>query len=405
MKTYIIVIFGFSILLILFTLFYNSKNYDEPFDVINHNTNNELLNMLTNENLQLTTVFNIPNFKNFKYVTELDKNIEYILIIDMPNYGGGTTFFINSIISMFKKRVTFLIARNFNNATHFYINDDVNIDKPMNETESITFINNNKQQISKIFVNHTANHFIPFLDTLFTLDKKVTTITHDYSLIFNKTQLFYNEIQSANIQRYAIDIKRYNEIITQNIVNLEIYKKYLGDQSVIVCPLPDYKNRLIQITSNNKKIVIGIIGNISEIKGAKLVGELLNWCLDNSEKYVVIIFGSINVDYKNQYPYKDINELNSLLSKFKPNILVETSIWPETYSYTLSLSMITELPIMFIKKKFPSVIENRLSKCKNAFSYDNIKDMYSDFELKKQNHFYTIEPNIYFNSFWEHYFQ
>ena len=402
MQKYIILIFCLSILLLLFTLFYISIQHYENFEVIN-NTDNLSLNSLTNENLQLTTLFNNPNFKNFNTVTELDKNIKYILVIDMPNYGGGTTFFINSIISIFKNRVSFLIARNFNNTTHFYINDDVKLDKIMNENESILFIKNNKSLISKIFVNHTAEHFIPFLDSLFTLDKNITTITHDYYLLFNKTQPLYNEIQNSNIQRYAIDIRKYNKIITQNIVNLEIYNKYLAEQYVIVSPLPDYKKKLFKITSNNQKTVIGIIGNISEIKGSKYIGELLNLGLD--EKYEVVIFGSINIDFIKQYPYKNINELNSLLSKFKPNILIETSIWPETYSYTLTLSMITELPILFIKKKFPSVIENRLSNYNKAFGYDNIKHMYSDFEFKKQNYLYTIEPNIYFNSFWEEFFQ
>ena len=404
MQKHIIIIFCFII--ILFTLFYDTikdKDY-ENFEVINVN-GNESLNTLINENLRLTTLFNNPNFKNFNIVTHLDTNIEYILVIDMPNYGGGTTFFINSIISMFKNKVSFLIARNFNNTTYFYINDDVKLDKPMNENESISFIKNNKNLISKIFVNHTAKHFNLFLESLFTLDKKVTTITHDYSLIYDKPQLLYNEIHNSNVQRSIIDIKRYNEIITQNIVNLEIYKKYLGNQTIIISPLPDYKSTLIKVTSNNKKIIIGIIGYISDIKGAKIVEELLNWVDEYSEKYEVIIFGSIHINYKNQYPYKNINELNSLLNKFKPNILIETSIWPETYSYTLSLCIITELPIMFIKKKFPSVIENRLSNYNNAFSYDNIKDMYGDFELKKQNYLYTIEPIIYFNSFWQEYFQ
>lgn len=233
MQKYIILIFCLSILLLLFTLFYISIQHYENFEVIN-NTDNLSLNSLTNENLQLTTLFNNPNFKNFNTVTELDKNIKYILVIDMPNYGGGTTFFINSIISIFKNRVSFLIARNFNNTTHFYINDDVKLDKIMNENESILFIKNNKSLISKIFVNHTAEHFIPFLDSLFTLDKNITTITHDYYLLFNKTQPLYNEIQNSNIQRYAIDIRKYNKIITQNIVNLEIYNKYLAEQYVIV---------------------------------------------------------------------------------------------------------------------------------------------------------------------------
>lgn len=402
MKTHKLLFF-ILIVVIIFCIYYLYKNITyENFNIIEENSNT--YNSLNESQLVKTTHFNTPNFRDFHKISTVDISVKYILVIDMPNYGGGTTFFMNTVVSMFKNKVSFLIARNFNNRIHFYINDESKLDQIMEDYEGIEFLNTIQDNISKIFVNHTAGHSDKFLKHLFTLNKNVTTITHDYSVLFEKTQPLYPEIKNSKLNRSVIDIRNYDQIITQNTANLEIFKKYIGDQSVYVSPLPDYHKTHIKITSQNKKTVIGVIGNISDIKGAKYVKELIEWSLQNADKYTVVVFGSINMDYKLKFSYNTINELNSLLTKYKPNVLIEASLWPETYSYTLSLSMITSLPIMFLSKSFPSVIENRLSKYSNAYKYDNVRQMCLDFDSKKQDFFYTIEPKIYFNSFWGEYF-
>ena len=67
----------------------------------------------------------------------------------------------------------------------------------------------------------------------------------------------------------------------------------------------------------------------------------------------------------------NINELNRLLEKYKPNLLLELSIWPETYSYTLTLMMLTQLPILSLKKNMSCVVENRLSKYDKYYIFEN----------------------------------
>jgi hypothetical protein len=113
----------------------------------------------------------------------------------------------------------------------------------------------------------------------------------------------------------------------------------------------------------------------------------------------------MNIDYNKQYTYKSIEELNNLFITHKPNILIETSLWPETYSYTLTLSMITDLPIFYQKKQFKSVIENRLASYSKAFAFDTIENIDINYFIReKQQYFYTIEPTLYFNKFWNSYF-
>jgi hypothetical protein len=83
---------------------------------------------------------------------------------------------------------------------------------------------------------------------------------------------------------------------------------------------------------------------------------------------------------------------------------MELSILPETYSYTLSLKMITKLPIIYFKKTGNFVVEDRLSKYDKAYPFETLKE-FNNLVLKhKQNYFYTIKPVIYFNEFWNEYF-
>jgi hypothetical protein len=84
--------------------------------------------------------------------------------------------------------------------------------------------------------------------------------------------------------------------------------------------------------------------------------------------------------------------------------LIELSLWPETYSYTLTLSMITQLPIIYLKKPANFTVEDRLSHYNKAFPFTDLNQFDELIHIHKQNCFYTIKPTIYFNDFWDEYF-
>lgn len=363
------------------------------------------MSSLTNDKLQLTTKFRNPQFKNFQMVDSI-KNInnkKNILIVDMPNWGGGVTFFINSIVSMYKNNINFIIVRNFNSKLHVYINDEIKLNSEFDEKESIQFLNNINNDIVKIFVNHTISHSALFLEHLFKLNKNITTITHDYLLFFTTPHIKYDELSHNTLQRNAIDVNKYHTIITQNKKNIEIFNKFITNpDKVIVSPLPDYANPDKKIITNNKNIIVGIIGNISNIKGSAYLKEIID--MSKKKNITIIIFGSTDFNYKYQYSYFGISELNNLITKYKPNVLIELSNSLETYSYTLTLYKIIGLPILYTSKNFPSVIEDRLSNYSNAYKYQNINDLFNDIPSKSQNYLYTIEPTLYFNKYWDNYF-
>jgi len=390
---------------------YSDKlNYDlSKFNVTRHESTYED-SVLKLSDLILTTKMNDPYFRQFAIINNLDNyaNNSLILIIDMPNWGGGTTMFMNTIVSMYKKTVNLLIARNFNNKVHFYINDEIKLANEYDETNSINFLHDNKDKINKIFVNHSIQHSKKFLLTVFLLNKHISTVTHDYGPIFKEPQWYMPEMLENNLPRTYIDLNMYDEIITQNEKNMCIYSKYLKNNSqIVVSTLPDYKQILNRIDTNNLHFVIGVIGNISNRKGSYIINKLIDYSKIN-ENIKVIIFGKVQESsYIHQYQYSNIEQLNTLLITHKPNILLETSLWPETYSYTLTLMMLTQLPIFYQKKQFDNVVENRLSTYSKAYGFINInafiKNINTVIKLK-QNYLYLIDSNIYFNKCWANYF-
>ena len=331
--------------------------------------------------------------------TILNKMDNFILVVDFPDLGGGTAFFLNAIILKYKKNNKFIIARNFEDNVYLSINDDYIINKKYNIEESVKFLELYKNKISKIFVNHIMDHSKEFLEKIFDINKNTILITHDYYSICNISNPYIHEIQ--NLPSNVININKYDTIITQNENNLFIFQNYIDENKEInIVPLPDYRNPLNKIETNNKKIIIGIIGFISDIKGRIILEQLINYYKNNKE-IEIIVFGMTKIkNFDNYMPYNNIKELNDLLISYKPNILIETSLSPETYSYTLTLAMITQLPIIYLRKTGRFTVENRLSKYDKAFPFATIEELYQLVLNNKQDYFYTIEPNIYFNSYW-----
>jgi len=386
---------------------HNSYNITISENIIKYKNENVFNNMYESC-VNVCKKNNDPFFSNLKKINSIDNFDSLILIIDFPNYGGGTTEFINRIVSYYKSEQTFLVARNFNNAVYFYIDDNIIVKKSYNNIESIEFLKNNQSKFTKIFINSIIGHSEDFVNELFNLNVKVDTITHDYSLLYSKPLLYYHELMSTKPDSY-FPINKCNIIITQNIKNTCVYGNFVDKKKFVIAEIPDYCNRSTRIITSNKQITIGVLGNINNLKGYYIVEELILYA-KKQDNIKIIIFGNIpysDSSFVEQYNYSDIDHLNSLLVKHNPNLWIETSIWPETYSYTLTLLMLTGLPIYYQKKNYPSVVQDRLFNYNNAYEYDNINWLIKNIDIviaKKQNFFYTIEPKIFYNPFWDSYF-
>ena len=329
----------------------------------------------------------------------------FILVIDFPNLGGGVTTFLNSIIEKYKCNTTIIVIRNINNHIFIDFNGKNILNKIFNSDECIDLLYKNQNKIKKILVNHTLGHPDEFINRILDFNKEKTYITHDFNMLYTIPQPMYNDIVNKTFLKSNINIHKFNNIITQNTNNLQFFKNYLNNnQNIIIQALPDYNESLHYFNTTNDKVIIGIIGAISDIKGSNIIKELNNHIQQNNLKMKIIVFGKINEDIE-QYPYKTVNELNDLLVQHNPNVLLECSLWPETYSYTLTLKMLTQLPIISYRKSFSSVVENRLSNYNKTYYFTSIIDCIETINQVKQNWFYTINPNIYYNFFWDNYFK
>jgi hypothetical protein len=336
---------------------------------------------------------------SYKTISDLSLLENFILIIDFGNLGGGTQFFIDSIISKYKYKQTFVILRPNKDLIDIFVNDDY-ILKGIQRPVALTMLKKVKKQIIKVFVNNLLNHNMKFVkDVLNLTSTEKILITHDYFLVsFNYQPLSNQLVGDKN------DINLFDTIITQNKMNLSTFGNFINEnKKIILTELPDFANKLEKVETENKKIKIGIIGSISPIKGENVFLEIINYIKNKDLPFEIVVFGYLN-NYNNFFPYKDIFELNTLLINEKPNLILECSLWMETYSYTLTLSMITDLPILCLKKPFPSVIMNRLEKYEKANYFSTFEEFEEIVPKIKQNYFYTIEPRIYFNSFWDNFF-
>lgn len=288
---------------------------------------------------------------------------------------------------------------------YLYLNDEFILDKYINNDENLLFLENNKNKIKKVFINHILGHCELFLNKIFNLECEKIFITHDFYCIDKNPQPFTDEI-ICNNNKF---LNKFTKIITQNEKNLNILSQYTTNDNIdiVISELPDYKKSKELIKTNNNKIIIGIIGLINNLKGAKLLNDICEFYLfDNNIE--IIVFGDFdnkkNFNNITNYLYGDILELNTLLLKYKPNLLLELSIWFETYSYTLTLGMLINLPILYVKKTGDFTVENRLSKYNKSYSFSNLIELDNLIKKYKQNYFYIIETFIYYNNFWNNLF-
>ena len=383
----------------------NNNNLIDMSSIIVADKKNDFYQCLHSDSIIYTRLFNNKS-NNLFLQYKIDNNIlnslnDFILIIDFQNGGGGTTFFLNTIVSKYKYNQTFLIARNYDGMLDLNINEEYELINKYNNDESLIFLENYKDKISKIFINHTLGHSDNFINKLFNLNKKIITITHDYSILTNICQPYYHEIKRNILENPPkIDCKKFSMIISQNECNLNVF----GNKINSIVGLPDFKKSDKLIVNDNKKIVIGIIGNLIDIKGRKIFRKILKVFKENSKlNFVVIGHTQIN-NFTNYYTYNNINEFNDILINVKPNAFLELSLWPETYSYTLSLSMLTKLPIFCLKKKFNSIVENRLNQYNKTYYFSTLNELKNLIKNNGQQFFYTVDPHLYYNKFWDELF-
>jgi len=313
-------------------------------------------------------------------------NKQYILIITF-GIGGGSSVFLNKLLHyyIFNKYVNIIIIK-YNNGEYTINYNNLLINKSFNFEMITRLINSIK--IKHIFVN--TFYTIPnnFKNFIYNLNIKKYTITHDYYNFFDLPNPVYLHLK--NKEMYKNEINNFDVILTQHIYNINVMNYICPIKKEIhLIDFPDYCSNITPTTPqtptttstptpNNPKNIL-IIGTIDYKKGSLLINEIFN---KFSNKYNFFVAGKIDNKNINQQEYRSIQEFNNILSLFKPGVILFTSLCPETYSYTLTLAMLTELPIIYY-----DIGECVVSKRLEEYKFDSYK-------LCDINNFEIVVDNI-----------
>ena len=342
--------------------------------IIDNNRIIDKNNIILFDALENTNYINENNVKNIsecnKYTDiNIINNLKSItIIIDSNDSNDSNKQFLNSIVSHYKYKNTFLIVNNNNNVLDLFINNDYLINKKYKEDEFILFLNDNITKINKIFINNITNYSIEFINKLINVNVEITVMYDD-----------------KIINYYTFILHKSKNIILHDKTNINIdeLSNIYTDSQLIVSSFP-YYNKIKEIININDAIInIGIIHN-DDIFYINILIKYFK--LNNKINFFIIKFNNVC-------------ELNKLLINNKPQILITTSIITD---YNLiKLILLINLPILCFSK---SNNNNNLSNYSKAYLYTSNNQLEKLINTYKQNYFYTIEPNIYFNSFWNKYF-
>jgi hypothetical protein len=363
---------------------------------------------------------NINYFKpNYKIIS-IDENFlniydSFILVVDSSEkIIDNSKKFLNSIINKYSKYTIFLILRvNIDNNIQININNKYYLKNTYNDCGINNFIEKNIVKIKKIFVNSFgsfSNRFISFIQNL-TIEKIGMIHDHTFCVNTNYYNIFYNNNKELLFDEiFEINkinkFKNFDYVICENIKNTYLFHNIKNElPKLIISSMPDYNESDQIVYTDNIYTNIIVIGEITKTQGSEILEFLIYYYKDTDIK--IFIIGSIernNYEYNNIFQYENIDDFNNLLLKIKPNLILELSIIPEIYSYTLTCAILTKLPILSLKKAYDNSIEYRMKDYKNVFYFTNIKELNKLIKENKQCYFYTIKQYIYYNYFWETYF-
>ena len=304
------------------------------FSNINNNLHNNLHNKLDN-NLDNNLDNKLDNNLNNKLDNKLDDIIinkieinKKIYIIHNDKLGGGTTKYVNDFSNYYNCEI---------------IKDSRNLNRQYNKEDTI-------------FIQHLLmkNIKIKYIIDIYKRYKlKIIITIHDfYWLSINNENIFNNGIHNIYLNNNIIInkdvIELFNicyKIIFPSYFLFDIFSKYFNNDNFIKIDHIDYKiedyDCIPKIIDNNINICNMNIN--TECKGKEMIEILMDRYNNNKYNDYNINFYCVNY---NVDKYKE-NEFFSIIDKYNIHSLIHLNKWGETWSYVLTKSLLTGLPLLY----------------------------------------------------------
>lgn len=316
------------------------------------------------------------------------KNILFI-IHDWNDKSGGTTLHAFDIINSLRKYYNFHVLTLSNGIYKVYsymenCEKELNIGSVDNYSVLQFFNENYKKMFSNlvdalridfIHIHHMVNHYFDIADVV--SEKKIYCMItlHDfYSLCPTINMLYKMEKYCGNLkEKNCGECLKYKNGIKNNIIPRwrEVWNNFLSKMDKVIVPSKSTKDIINSVYKNIKidviphgikeidrsyvpkienKLNVAFVGVVSIHKGGNILTELvkqktckIKYHLFGKTEFSTLVKNKSN--YVNHGPY-DREKLSELLQDSKINLACLFSIWPETYSYTLTECLQNNIPVL-----------------------------------------------------------
>lgn len=335
--------------------------------------------------------------ENIDYQINLHNRKNVLLLIhdwnDVENNIGGTTLHVYDLVKKLRKNYNFHVLAPSDGIykLYSYFENEEKVTKfPCIDSYGLLSRYNSKYRkmieditsafrIDTIHVHHMIGHYFDVVDVANEKNINAIITLHDfYSLCPTINMLYMMEeccIDIPNEKKDCSKCLKNKMNINNNIINSwqKDWNEFLSKFNKIIVPSENTKN---YINKYYKKLKIDVIehgvdiekslytpqinddvfnvafvGVMAKHKGGELLQSLIKECKNSKIKfhlfgkteYASLEKNTSNYTYHGKYKRE---ELSKLLEDNKINLICSMSIWPETYSYTLTENVASGIPVM-----------------------------------------------------------
>lgn len=333
--------------------------------------------------------------ENIDYQIKLHGRKNVLILIhdwkDVTNNIGGTTLHVFDLVRNLRKKMNFHVLAPEDGIYKLYSyfeNDEKVLNFPSIDAYSRYSMYNYKYRnmissiidgfrIDTIHVHHLIGHYMDIIDVAKEKNIYSAITLHDFYCLCPTINMLYmmekcciddekkdcqnclnNKINTRNdiVSSWQHDwnnfLKKFNKIIVPSENTQKYINRYFDDLNIDVIEHGiDINKSDYKCSIEEKQFNVAFVGVMAKHKGGKILEELVNKCNNSQIKFHLFgisEFEGLNKNKKN-YIYHgkyNRNDLPKLLKENKINLVCSFSIWPETYSYTLTEEVASGVPVL-----------------------------------------------------------
>ena len=251
--------------------------------------------------------------------------------------------------------------------------------------------------IDFVHIHHMAHHYFDLVDTLIERQIPYIVSLHDFYLICPTILLLekgekycvnnekrdckecLNALKCIDDNKFIDNwrnlsyklLKNAREIIAPTESTKKIFNQFYKDLNIKVIEHGMNVDDFIkaeEISEKTERKNIAFLGGINPSKGLNFMKDLIEKANNDELPYNIHLFGKasdwkINNSNKNYIFHNTYNrnEIAKILKENNIDLILLLAIWPETYSYTLTEAVISEIPVLALSF---GALEERINKNK-----------------------------------------